>query len=118
MKVAAVVFIAVFILSSQAALAHPPSDIMITFDRQTKVMQAVITHNTSNAANHFISKVDVAINGKEVIEHKISRQDNNETQTVQYLIPDVLDGDIISVEGYCSISGKLETKITVKSENP
>lgn len=98
------------------AYAHPPSDIAITFDPNTKILRAVIAHNTNNPAGHYISKVDVGINGKEVIEHSISREDNNESQTVSYFIPDAKDGDVISVEGYCSISGKLkkEIKVTVK----
>jgi hypothetical protein len=96
-----------------AAYAHPPSDITITFDQSTKMLRAVIAHNTNNPAGHYISKVDVGINGKEVIEHLISREDNNESQTVSYYIPDAKDGDLISVEGYCSISGKLKKEIKV-----
>lgn len=68
--------------------AHPPSNIMITFDAKTKILQAVIMHNVSNPISHYINKVDVGLNGKETIEHKISQQDNNATQTVSYLIPD------------------------------
>lgn len=46
------------------------------------------------------------LNGKEIIEHT--------TQTVIYLIPDIKDSDVISVEEYCSISGKLQKETTVK----
>ena len=110
------VFLTVFVFVSaiSVACAHPPSDISITFDRNTKMVHAVIIHNTSNPTNHYIKKVDVSLNGKEIIEQQISRQDNNENQTVSYLIPDVKDGDVLSVEGYCSISGKLKKEITVK----
>ena len=104
----------IFLAAVSAAYAHPPSDIKITFDPATKVLTAVIVHNTSNPLKHYIKKVDVGINGKEIIEHSISREDNNESQTVSYLIPDVNDGDVVSVEGYCSISGKLTKEITVK----
>jgi hypothetical protein len=99
------------------AYAHPPSDIKITFDAKTKILQAVIMHNTSNPLNHYIKKVDVGLSGKEIIKHEISREDNSESQTVKYLIPDVKDGDVLSVEGYCSISGKLEKELIVKIEN-
>jgi hypothetical protein len=99
------------------AYAHPPSDIKITFDPETKMLRAVIVHNTSNPVNHYIKKVDVGLNGKEIIEHEISKEDNNETQTVSYLIPDAKEGDVLSVEGYCSISGKLEKEIKVGSKN-
>ena len=96
------------------AYAHPPSDIIITYDPATKILQAVIMHDTSNPLSHYIKKVDVGLNGKEIIEHQIRREDNNISQTVSYLIPDAKAGDLLSVEGYCSISGKLEKSITVK----
>lgn len=108
---------AVFIFFAYGGLAyaHPPSDIKITFDPGTKMVHAVIMHGVSNVLNHYINKVDVAINGKEVIEHQISRQDNFDSQTVSYLLPDIKDGDVVSVEGYCSISGTLKKEITVKT---
>lgn len=106
----------VFLAAVSTAYGHPPSDIKITFDSNTKILQAIIIHNVSNPLNHYIKKADVGLNGKEIIEHVISRQDNNENQTVIYLIPDVKDGDVISVEGHCSISGKLKKQITLKLE--
>ena len=98
---------------SSVAYAHPPSDIKITFDLATKMLTAVIYHNVSNPLKHYIKKVDVGLNGKEILTQMISREDNNLTQTVTYLIPDAKPGDTISVEGYCSISGNLtrETKV-------
>ncbi|HQP10715.1 MAG TPA: hypothetical protein PKV41_04960 [Candidatus Omnitrophota bacterium] len=91
--------------------AHPPSDIQITFDPETKILQAVLTHDVNDAAGHFIEKIDVGLNGTEIISHKISRQDNNQTQRISYLIPDATAGDILSVEGYCNLSGKLEKEL-------
>lgn len=113
-KIAALVF-AIVLAASATAYAHPPSDITITFDAVTKMLRAVIIHNVSTPLTHYIKKVDVAINGKEIIEHSLSRQDNNDSQTVSYLIPDVKDGDTVSVEAYCSISGKLKKEIVVKT---
>ena len=113
-RIGAFLFVAVFLSAASTAFAHPPSDIKIDFDPKTKMLHAVIIHNTSNPLNHYIKKVDVGLNGNEIIEHTISREDNNESQTVKYLIPDAKDGDIISVEGYCSISGKLKKEIKVK----
>jgi len=103
-------FFAFFVLSA-VAYAHPPSDIKITFDPKTKILNAVIMHDVSNPSKHYIKKVDVALNGKEIIQQNISRQDNFDSQTVSYLIPDAKVGDVFSVEGYCSISGKLEKQL-------
>jgi len=114
-KIALFTLFLIFFVVASTAYAHPPSDIKITFDPETKMLQAVIIHNTSNPVNHYIKKVDLGLNGKEIIKHVISREDNNESQTVRYLIPDAKDGDIISVEGYCSVSGKLKKEIKVGS---
>ncbi|MDP3731486.1 MAG: hypothetical protein Q8R31_00430 [Candidatus Omnitrophota bacterium] len=98
---------------TENAYAHPPSDILITYDTATKTLKAVITHQVSNPQNHFINKVDVSLNGQEIIEHKLSRQDNNTDQTVSYLIPDAKGGDTLAVEAYCNISGELRKEIKV-----
>ena len=103
-----------FALALKSAYAHPPQDITITFDAASKTLKAVIIHNVSNPLSHFIKKVDISLNGKEIIEHQISRQDNFNTQAVSYLIPDAKTADVVSVEAYCSISGKLKKEITIK----
>ena len=113
-RMEAFLIVFIFLAVASTAYAHPPSDIKIDFDPKTKMLHAVIVHNTSNPLNHYIKEVDVGLNGKEIIKHIISREDNNEEQTVSYLIPDVKDGDVLSVEGHCSISGKLKKEITVK----
>ncbi len=111
----AMVFLVLFLAAAvMNAYAHPPSDIKITFDPKTKVLQAIIMHDVKDPAKHFIKKVDVGVNGTEVISQTISQQDNKESQTVHYLIPDAKAGDVLSVEGYCSISGKLEKELNVQ----
>jgi len=108
-----IIFLILSFFVSSAAYAHPPSDIKITYDSKTKILTALIMHNVSDTKKHYINKVDVGLNGKEIISHVISRQDNNISQAVSYLIPDVKIGDKLSVEAYCSISGKLEKEIKV-----
>jgi len=92
---------------SSTAYAHPPSDIKIKYNPKTKILTAVIMHNVSDVKKHFIKKVDVGLNGKEIISHAISRQDSRTDQTVSYLLPDARPGDVLSVEAYCNLSGKL-----------
>lgn len=96
---------------SSAAYAHPPSDIKITYDSKAKILTALIMHNVSDVKKHYINKIDVGLNGKEIINQAISQQDNGISQKVSYLIPDAKAGDKISVEAYCNISGKLEKGI-------
>jgi desulfoferrodoxin (superoxide reductase-like protein) len=98
----------------QSASAHPPSKIEVSFDSATKMLVAVIYHPVEDVINHHIGKVDVAINDKEILTQSISRQDNADTQTVRYEIPDIKAGDTLSVEAYCNIVGSREEKIIVK----
>lgn len=115
-KITVFMLICLVIAVSSVAYAHPPSDIIITFDPKTKILNAVIMHNVSNPASHFVKKVDIALNAKEIIEHTLSRQDNNSNQTVSYMIPDAKAGDILSVEAYCSISGKTKKQIEITAQ--
>jgi len=106
----------IFLSMVSAAYAHPPSNIKIAFNSKTKILEAVIGHGTSNPLKHYIDKVEVGLNGKTIITHLISREDNNVSQKVVYSIPDVRNRDILSVEGRCSISGKLKKEIIVTVE--
>ncbi len=104
----------ILLLMVSITYAHPPSDIQIAFDPQTKMLNAVMMHNTSNPLKHYIKKVDIALNGEDITELTFSKQENNQIQSVSYFIPDAKEGDVISVEGYCSISGKIKEEIVVK----
>lgn len=108
-KIIILSILCVFICS--LAYAHPPSDIKLTYTPKTKMLTAIIMHNVSDVKRHFIYKVDTGLNGKEIISQNISKQYNNTNQTVSYLIPDAMPGDVLSIEAYCNISGKLAKEI-------
>lgn len=97
-----------------AASAHPPQDIKINFDPNTKLLTAVVYHDvTMFPFHHFIKKVEVGLNGKQILEEDLSAQDNNKTQTVIYRIPDAKVGDKLYVDAHCSITGELRKEIQV-----
>lgn len=102
------------VLFTGTAFAHPPVHVEASFNRETKILAAKISHPVENPSTHYIAKVDVAINGEEILTHKIPRQDTENEQVVLYLLPDVKSGDEVSVEAYCSISGQKETKIKIE----
>lgn len=105
----------IFLAVAQLAYAHPPSNIKITFDQKTKILTAVIVHNTSNSIKHYVYKVDIGLNGKEIKELTFLKQDNNKTQTAIYLVDNIKDGDVLSVEGYCNLSGSLTKEMKIQT---
>ena len=96
---------------TRVVYAHPPTKMNVNFKPASKILTATITHPVQNAKTHFIERVCVKRRGKKVIEHTLSKQDNNETQTVSFLIPDAQPGDIFEMEAYCNISGRRTKKI-------
>lgn len=102
------------LLASTTAFAHPPSDIKIQFDDATKSLTAVIKHRVSNPKTHYIYKVDIGLNGKEIQMLPFKKQETGTSQTVKLVIPEAKKGDTLSVEGYCVLSGKLKKEIQVK----
>jgi len=108
-----ILFFAIFTACADS-YAHPPSNIKVEHNSESRMVTVIVTHPVSNAESHFINKVDVSLNGEKIIEHKISRQDNEKYQFAGYMIPDAKRGDMISVEAYCNVSGKLKEEIKVK----
>ncbi len=113
-KIVLLVLICAFIAVCTDVYAHPPSDIKIEYSRESRMMTVIVTHPVNNPEKHFINKIEVLLNGKEIIEHKISKQDNEKYQFSGYMVTDAKPGDVITVEAYCSVSGKLRKEIKVK----
>ncbi|MBU1853662.1 MAG: hypothetical protein KJ957_06440 [Candidatus Omnitrophica bacterium] len=105
-------FILLFLLAATSlSYAHPPSDITLEYDFETGFLSVAIMHNVENPQSHFIHKVSIALNGKEIISHSISLQDEFDMQVLGYIVPDVRKGDTLLIEAYCSISGKMKKEL-------
>lgn len=112
MKKTALLLCSLLVISS-VAFAHPPSDIKIQFDPAAKVVIATIEHSVSNPKTHYINKIDIGLNGKEIQTLTFTKQDANKEQTFALPLPEAKNGDTLSVEGYCNLGGELEKEIQV-----
>ncbi|MCX7667763.1 MAG: hypothetical protein N2Z84_02400 [Atribacterota bacterium] len=87
-------------------LAHPPSNINITFDVETQVLRVAIPHGVSDPrGDHYIDKVVVSLNGKEIITQLIGSQYSSQEQVVLYQLIDAQKGDKIGVYAKCNKFG-------------
>ncbi len=112
MKKIALILCGLLLLGGQA-FGHPPTDIKIEFDNNTKILKAVIDHPVSNSLPHYVKKVDIGLHGKEIQKRTFTDQFQQRTQPIEVTIPEAKAGDTVSVEGYCNLSGKLEKEIRV-----
>ncbi len=110
-------FVAVLIVLVAVPLfAHPPKNVTLEYDSDTKVLAAVIDHSVNNTSKHYVHKVVVEVNGKKRVEQTFMRQMDGEQHEVMYKIVDVDEGDKITVTGYCNISGKKKSELIISTE--
>lgn len=108
-----IVAILVF-FASQTAFAHPPSNIGITSDPSSQTISVIVYHDVANPKTHYIKEIDIAVNGKRVIEDKFTMQSENNSQQATYELPDLKNGDKVTAEAFCNVSGQKSVSMTVK----
>jgi hypothetical protein len=95
-------------------IAHPPSEIKISYDLDKSEVYVEIMHKVKSAQNHFIYEMELFVNGKKVIRQDAITQVSNEKQMVVYLIPGLKSGDKVSFWAECNKGGDKKTEITVE----
>ena len=100
---------------SLTVFAHPPTDIIITFDLQKSAVYAEIVHASKDIVKHYIAQIIVLVNGKEMIKQKAATQTSKDGQSVMFTIPGLKPGDKVAIDADCSIFGDL-TKEAVVTE--
>jgi desulfoferrodoxin (superoxide reductase-like protein) len=101
------------LLMGSIAMAHPPSEVVAEFDLESNVLSVEVTHTVGGDPIHFIEKITVSHNGKEIIVQQISKQ-LGDSQTFLYFIPEVEEGDKIEIVAVCNIFGDKSFKFTVE----
>ena len=115
MKKFSSVLVAIGLLAvSSSAFAHPPSAVTLVFDPATKTISVSAEHAVSRPKFHFIKKIDVSVNGKQVKEFTFLEQENKMRQRATYVLADIKADDIIAVKATCNLIGSKEEKLTVK----
>lgn len=102
----------VVVLAAGSVWAHPPKEVKIEFDPDTKMLMVTATHDTKDATKHFISMIEVDLNGEKIIEQKFKAQVSADAQKAHYWINDANVDDMLVVTATCNIAGK--KKMTLK----
>ena len=90
--------------------AHPPSDILISYQEISRTLVVTITHQVPNPQNHYIKEVVVTINDKTVNDSFYTSQPATDTFTYTYPI-DTKPGDEIAVTASCVLAGSLTRQL-------
>lgn len=106
MKTIQVNLVFAVLLAAVTAMAHPPSEIRLSFDPKSRLLQATVIHDTKKPEEHFIKSIQIKINGKEAVKQTYLRQSDAQNRTASYLMEDAKAGDEIAVTGECNVFGK------------
>ncbi|MBN2284590.1 MAG: hypothetical protein JXO48_11930 [Deltaproteobacteria bacterium] len=91
--------------------AHPPQEVLLSYDLEAKVLSVAVTH-TRFSAGHYIDKIEIMKNGTSVASHSYTNQPS-ETFSYTYKL-DAARGDVIEVKATCNKFGSASGKITVE----
>src|SRR4030042_2145307 len=92
------------------AAAHAPSEMSISYNEYSKVLNVTITHQVPNPQAHYVKEVHVILNGNTVHDVHYTSQPSPDTFTYTYpLLP--APGDTIEVTASCSIAGSINPRM-------
>lgn len=93
--------------------AHPPSNIELTFNTESDILDATIYHSVSNPNDHYIFKVEIWKNNVLIITENYENQPSNSVFTYSYIIENAVGGDVVELKATCSITGSYTEEITI-----
>ena len=113
-----IIIILALLVIAGIAFAHPPKDVVLSYDPATKMMTAIVTHDitaskVSDATKHFVKELSVKINGKDVSVVNYKYQQFGEGESIVFKL-DLKAGDKVSVTAKCSLAGEKTSEFVVK----
>jgi hypothetical protein len=92
------------------ASANPPTEMLLSYNEQSRDLSVVITHPVPDPQAHYIKNVIVSINGKMVNDSQYTSQPAPDIFTYTYPIVTV-PGDKIEVTASCVLAGSLTRQL-------
>ena len=114
MQIRKIGIIFAFMLLVISVSAHPPKKITLKFDIKTQELDIKVDHSVKDMNDHFIEKLSVKVNGKEVYSEEFSKQKDLKADVYRILLENVKVGDEVELTASCNKWGKKSKKLTVK----
>ncbi len=109
------VLISLVVLSG-GALAHPPADVVVTYDDTTGDLVVVISHQVDDPATHYVKQVTVKQDDSVLIAKSYTSQPDRSSFTYRYNLPQLKGSSgEIRVDAQCSQFGSRSGSLTLRS---
>lgn len=96
---------------------HPASKCELQFDQQESILSIHIIHNTKSITEHFIHKIEIALNKKVLVKQEFLSQADDQGTSLVYRLHDVKEGDEIEVTVHCNVFGKKKETLSIPKSN-
>ncbi len=107
-----ILIIACFLLLAKTGLAHQPQSIAATYDSKAKSLAIKIEHSTQNRKEHFVRRVIIRLNDKEIFSKNFFFQSSN--TGIEMDIPlDAKPEDQVTIFAYSEKGGILDQSFAV-----
>ena len=96
------------------AYAHAPSSIETKYDHIAQTISVTVTHSVRNTQNHYIKKITLTINAKEVDSVEFTSQEKQNSQSAVFDVTSLVKpGYRVIVNAFCSMGGKIDDRIPI-----
>jgi desulfoferrodoxin (superoxide reductase-like protein) len=106
------IFITALFLLIPFVCSTTPSDMDLSYDKQSEILNVTITHEVADPNSHYIAGVKICLQESVFKTFNYTSQPTNDTFSYLYNIS-ANTGDKIKVAAYCSIEGEIHEDLVV-----
>jgi desulfoferrodoxin (superoxide reductase-like protein) len=108
-----ILLLTVCLFAPQQAMAHPPEDLVLSYDVPGQTLTVTITHPSTFTGLHYIKQVTVKKNNEPSVKNDYKSQVGKTSVTYTYPIP-AADNDVLEVTATCNIQGSKTATLKVE----
>lgn len=102
-----------FLLMASTGAAHPPSSLDLRYEPAGRLLVVAFKHLVQDGQSHFVKEVKIHINGKEFADVELYVQSGKDGGQVSVSLPEVRQGDLVSVKATCNKFGELKKDLRI-----
>lgn len=114
MLLAGMLIFCAVLLSPVAGWSHPPSSILLAYEKTEGVLSITARHSVSDPKTHFIKEFSVFVNGEKVHTITASNQKDEKEAEETCAVGKLFKGTVVEVEALCNKFGKMKEKIIIE----
>jgi hypothetical protein len=93
--------------------AHPPQEVVLSYDQAQRTLEVRITHASKDPATHYVKKVEIKRADKTIAATEYQSQPGQATFAYVYPV-EIGDGDVLEVKATCSVFGSKTEKLDMR----